>query len=67
MSLLNQVTTMPDTFVVAEGEYPPVRINIQGIDGIGKSTFGSDADSSIFIQAEDGLGFIKNAARFPSG
>ena len=65
MSLLNQVTTMPDTFVVAEGEYPPVRINIQGIDGIGKSTFGSDADSSIFIQAEDGLGFIKNAARFP--
>jgi len=65
MSLLNQVTTMPDTFAVAEGEYPPVRLNIQGIDGIGKSTFGSDADSSIFIQAEDGLGFIKNAARFP--
>ena len=26
MSLLNQVTTMPDTFVVAEGEYPPVRL-----------------------------------------
>ena len=65
MSLLNQVTTMPDTLVVAEGEYPPVRINVQGIDGIGKSTFGSDADGSIFIQAEDGLGFIKDVSRFP--
>ena len=65
MSLLNQVSTMPDSLAVAEGEYPPVRINVQGIDGIGKSTFGSDADGSIFIQAEDGLGFIKNAARFP--
>ena len=39
MSLLNQVTTAPDS-QVAEGGYPPVRINLQGIDGIGKSTFG---------------------------
>jgi len=64
MSLLNQVTTAPDSRI-AEGGYPPVRINIQGIDGIGKSTFGADADDSIFIQAEDGLGFIDNTARFP--
>ena len=64
MSLLNQVTTAPDS-QVAEGGYPPVRINLQGIDGIGKSTFGSDADDSIFIQAEDGLGFIKDVSRFP--
>ena len=64
MSLLNQVTTAPDS-QVAEGGYPPVRINLQGIDGIGKSTFGSDADDSIFIQAEDGLGFINNVSRFP--
>ena len=47
MSLLNQVTTAPDSRI-AEGGYPPVRINIQGIDGIGKSTFGADADDSIF-------------------
>ena len=64
MSLLNQVTTAPDSQVAAGG-YPPVRINLQGIDGIGKSTFGSDADDSIFIQAEDGLGFIKDVSRFP--
>ena len=64
MSLLNQVTTAPDSHVAAGG-YPPVRINLQGIDGIGKSTFGSDADDSIFIQAEDGLGFIKDVSRFP--
>ena len=64
MSLLNQVTTAPDSQVAAGG-YPPVRINLQGIDGIGKSTFGSDADDSIFIQAEDGLGFINNVSRFP--
>jgi hypothetical protein len=41
-----------------------VRINIQGTDGIGKSTFGAGADTPIFIQAEDGLSFI-NAPRFP--
>jgi hypothetical protein len=64
MSLLNQVTTAPDSRG-ADGGYPPVRINLQGIDGIGKSTFGSDADGSIFIQAEDGLGFIKNVSSIP--
>ena len=41
-----------------------MRINIQGTDGSGKSTFGAGADTPIFIQAEDGLSFI-NAPRFP--
>ena len=53
MSLLNQVTTEPDSKNI-KGGVPPVRVNVQGIDGIGKSTFVDDADSSVFIQAEDG-------------
>ena len=62
MSLLQQVTTQN----VAAGPqgYPPMRLNIQGTDGIGKSTFASKADDVIFLQAEDGLGFLE-AARFP--
>ena len=60
MSLLQQITsTRPSGSPI-----PPVRINIQGTDGIGKSTFGAGADAPIFIQAEDGLSFI-NAPRFP--
>tara|TARA_R110002110_G_scaffold144883_3_gene334257 strand:- start:21345 stop:22118 length:774 start_codon:yes stop_codon:yes gene_type:complete len=60
MSLLQQITsTRPSGSPI-----PPVRINIQGTDGIGKSTFGAGADTPIFIQAEDGLSFI-NAPRFP--
>ena len=60
MSLLQQITsTRP-----SGGLIPPVRMNIQGTDGIGKSTFGAGADTPIFIQAEDGLSFI-NAPRFP--
>jgi hypothetical protein len=39
-------------------------MNIQGTDGIGKSTFGAGSIDPIFIQAEDGLSFI-NAPRFP--
>ena len=55
MSLLAQVTTQN---VAAEPQgYPPMRLNIQGTDGIGKSTFASKADDVIFLQAEDGLGF----------
>ena len=63
MSLITQVTTTPDS--QSDDGYTPVRINIQGIDGIGKSTFGADADTPIFIQAEDGLNYIDQAARFP--
>ena len=60
MSLLQQITsTRPSGSPI-----PPVRINIQGTDGIGKSTFGAGADTPIFIQAEDGLSFL-NAPRFP--
>lgn len=60
MSLLQQITsTRP-----AGGPIPPVRMNIQGTDGIGKSTFGAGSIDPIFIQAEDGLSFI-NAPRFP--
>ena len=62
MSLLDQVETKSKSFA---GTVPPVRVNVQGVDGIGKSTFGADAPSSIFIQAEDGLKFIDNVARFP--
>ena len=54
MSLLQQITsTRP-----AGGPIPPVRMNIQGTDGIGKSTFGAGSIDPIFIQAEDGLSFI---------
>ena len=59
MSLLQQVTSTRES----GGSIPPVRMNIQGTDGIGKSTFGAGADSPIFIQAEDGLSFI-SAPRF---
>ena len=41
-----------------DGSSPPVRVNIQGVDGIGKSTFGAQSDKPIFIQAEDGLKYI---------
>ena len=62
MSLLDQVETKSKSF---DGTVPPVRVNGQVVDGIGKSTFDADAPSSIFIQAEDGLKFIDNVARFP--
>jgi len=63
MTLLAQVKTEPED--VPANEMRPVRINIQGTDGIGKSTFGAGAPSPIFIQAEDGLNFIKDVPRFP--
>ena len=62
MSLLDQIESQPKRI---DGQPPPVRVNVQGVDGIGKSTFGANAPSPIFIQAEDGLKFIDNAARFP--
>tara|TARA_R100000008_G_C3578959_1_gene167138 strand:- start:174 stop:956 length:783 start_codon:yes stop_codon:yes gene_type:complete len=58
MSLLNQVENRNQNSV------PVVRMNIQGTDGVGKSTFGAGAESPIFIQAEDGLSYI-DVPRFP--
>ena len=58
MSLLNQVENRDQISV------PVVRMNIQGTDGSGKSTFGAGAEAPIFIQAEDGLSFI-DVPRFP--
>lgn len=42
----------------------PPRILLYGVEGIGKSTFGSQAPKSIFIQTEDGLDEI-NCDKFP--
>jgi hypothetical protein len=42
----------------------PPRILIHGPEGIGKSSFGSQAPRSIFVQTEDGLDEI-GCARFP--
>jgi hypothetical protein len=43
----------------------PYRIVLHGVDGVGKSTFGADAPSPIFLGAEDGTGHLK-VARFPA-
>lgn len=43
---------------------PPPRILIYGPHGIGKTTFGAQAPSPIFIPTEDGLGTIQTAT-FP--
>ena len=42
----------------------PRRVLLYGTHGIGKSTFGAQAESAVFIQTEDGLGEI-DCARFP--
>jgi hypothetical protein len=50
---------------VQRGRTPmPPRILIYGTEGIGKSTFGSEAPKPIFIQTEDGLGEIE-CDKFP--
>jgi len=56
MQLLERITTGP--------QVRPRRVLLYGTHGIGKSTFGSQADRAVFIQTEDGLGEI-NCARFP--
>ena len=67
MSLLNQVSKEAESRIIDDdGRLPPVRINVQGIDGIGKSTFGADSINPIVIQAEDGLGYIEDVSRFSS-
>ena len=56
MALLEQVQT---------GRRPaPRRAMLYGVHGIGKSTWGAQAEYPVFIQTEDGLGEIE-CARFP--
>ena len=62
-ALMQSIVTQP--VLPPEASYIPMRINLQGQDGIGKSTFAANADKPIFIQAEDGLDFIQDVARFP--
>lgn len=52
------------TDIIAKESPKPPRIFIYGVEGIGKSTFASQAPSPIFIQTEDGLGAIQ-VPRFP--
>jgi AAA domain len=50
---------------ISSGRTPkPPRILCYGVEGIGKSTFGSQAPKPIFIQTEDGLDEI-NCDKFP--
>lgn len=42
----------------------PMRVVLYGVEGIGKSTFGADAPSPIFLGAEDGTAHL-DVARFP--
>lgn len=56
MSRLNNIQKGPSNLAP--------RIVIYGTEGIGKSTFGSQAPSPIFIQTEDGLGQI-SVDKFP--
>ena len=62
-ALMQSIVTQP--VLPPNASYIPMRINLQGQDGIGKSTFAANADNPIFIQAEDGLDYIKDVARFP--
>lgn len=50
---------------VQRGRTPkPPRLLVYGVEGIGKSTFGSQAPKPVFIQTEDGLDEI-DADKFP--
>ena len=50
---------------IQSGRQPkPPRVLLYGVEGIGKSTFGSQAPKRIFIQTEDGLDEIE-CDRFP--
>lgn len=50
---------------IESGKKPgPDRIQINGVEGVGKSTFANDADRPIFIGAEDGLGHL-DVQKFP--
>ena len=52
-----------DSVIVGKTDEPP-RILIYGSEGIGKSTFASEAPKPIFLQTEDGLSQI-DCAKFP--
>ena len=50
---------------IQHGRQPkPPRVLLYGVEGIGKSTFGSEAPQPIFVQTEDGLDEI-DCDRFP--
>ncbi len=42
----------------------PYRLLVYGVDGVGKSTFGSDAPAPVFLGTEDGTDHLE-VARFP--
>lgn len=51
---------------VVRGKQPkPVRVVLYGADGVGKSTFGANAPSPIFLCSEDGTNHL-DVARFPA-
>ena len=56
MSLLNEVSTGI--------QIPAIKINISGTDGIGKTTFASQAPKPIFIKTESGTNYVDTSS-FP--
>ena len=44
---------------------PALKINVAGTDGIGKTTFASNAPKPIFIKTEEGTNFIRCILPFP--
>ena len=59
------MTNLLETIQSGRQSKPP-RVLLYGVEGIGKSTFGSQAPKPIFIQTEDGLDEIE-CDRFPIG
>ena len=57
------MTNLLETIQSGRQSKPP-RVLLYGVEGIGKSTFGSEAPKPIFIQTEDGLDEI-DCDRFP--
>ena len=56
MSILDEIQT---------GMNPgPIKMNIAGTDGIGKTTFAAGAPSPIFIKTEEGTRYV-NTSSFP--
>mgnify|MGYP001166830893 CR=1 FL=1 len=56
MSLLNEVITGI--------QIPAIKINVSGTDGIGKTTFASQAPKPIFIKTEAGTNYVDTSS-FP--